>query len=110
MPLPAKALVSQAGGLTLFDDPVTGKRLAQISLDTKFAFDGSNVSLAADVVIDPADSSSVTGIITRPISKNLTDDNFAQTVRAVLTAKKADGTYMSLKCTDDGRLMVKVLP
>jgi len=54
--------------------------------------------------------SSGTGLITRPLSKNLTDDNFAQTVRAVLTGKRADGTYMSLQCTDDGRLKVKVLP
>lgn len=49
-----------------------------------------------------------TGLISRPLGKNLTDDNFAQTVRAVLCAKKADGSYVNLKATDDGKLIVKV--
>lgn len=45
------------------------------------------------------------GLITRPLDKNLTDENFAQTVRAVLAAQKPDGTYMNLKCTVDGALI-----
>ena len=59
MALPSKALVSAASGLDLFDDPASGKRLAIIHLDTGFVFDGNNVSLSADVIIDPADSSAV---------------------------------------------------
>lgn len=45
------------------------------------------------------------GLITRPLDRVLTDNNFAQTVRAVLTAKKSNGEYVSVRCTDDGILL-----
>ena len=54
--------------------------------------------------------SSGTGLISRPIGRVLTDENFAQTVRAVLCAKKADGTYVNLIATNDGRLRVTNQP
>ena len=49
-----------------------------------------------------------TGLISRPLGKGLTDDNFAQTVRAVLCAQRDDGTYVNLKATSDGRLRIKI--
>ena len=52
--------------------------------------------------------SSGTGLISRPIGRVLSNENFAQVVRAVLSAQKADGTYVNLKATDDGRLIVKI--
>jgi len=52
--------------------------------------------------------SSGTGLISRPLGRVLTDENFAQVVRAVLAAQRADGTYVNLQATDDGRLIVKV--
>jgi len=52
--------------------------------------------------------SSGTGLISRPIGRVLTDENFAQVTRSVLAAQKADGTYVNLKATDDGRLIVKI--
>jgi len=52
--------------------------------------------------------SSGTGLISRPIGRALTDENFAQVTRSVLAAQKADGTYVNLKATDDGRLIVKI--
>jgi len=52
--------------------------------------------------------SSGTGLISRPIGRVLTDENFAQVVRAVLSAQKTDGTYVNLRATDDGRLIVKI--
>ena len=52
--------------------------------------------------------SSGTGLISRPLGRVLTDENFAQVVRAALCAKRADGTYTNLRATDDGRLIVKI--
>jgi len=48
------------------------------------------------------------GLTSRSLKLTLTDNNFAQTVRAVLCAKKADGTYVNLLATNDGELKVRI--
>jgi hypothetical protein len=45
-----------------------------------------------------------TGLISRPLDKQLTDDNFAQTVRSVTSGKKSNGDYLSSNITDNGGL------
>ena len=50
--------------------------------------------------------SSGTGLISRPIGRTLTDENFAQVVRAALAAKKANGEYVNLFAADDGHLEI----
>lgn len=49
-----------------------------------------------------------TGLISRLLNLALTDNQFAQTVRAVLTAKKPNGEYVNLSATEDGKLIVKL--
>jgi len=50
-----------------------------------------------------------TGLISRPLDKSLTDENFAQTVRSTLNGRKTDGNYVHLKTTDDGELKTDTL-
>lgn len=50
-----------------------------------------------------------TGLISHPLSKSLDDNNFAQTVRSVLTGKKSDETYRSVAVSDSGKLLVEGL-
>jgi len=53
--------------------------------------------------------SSGTGLISRPLGRVLTDENFAQVVRAALSAKKANGEYVNLSASDDAQLVIRAI-
>lgn len=46
------------------------------------------------------------GIVTRPLSGAISDDNFAQLVQAVITGKRIDGTYGEVGLDNSNRLQV----
>lgn len=48
------------------------------------------------------------GLITRPLEDTLSEDNMAQTVRAILSAKKNDGTFVNIGASNGGNLKLAI--
>jgi len=50
-----------------------------------------------------------TGLISRPLDRLLTDNQFAQTVRSVTVGKKTNGEYTNILASDDGHLIINAV-